>query len=179
MPYVEGMKIYPVMIDLVACLCTEIETRELPAVCRCGLMPGAAAVLDFGPDHLSARKGNGQAWVRYVGNAPAALATQGGGVFDSAPCAGERIHELEVGISRCEPAGTTMNNRYTPPSAEEQLEAVRLAQADMEAMEAAACCLRKSLGSDDFIVGIGAYQPLESSGGVGGGTLQVFIQRSA
>lgn len=176
--YVEDTSIYPIIIDLVACLCEEIATRELPAVCRCAPMPGASAVLDFGPGDLG--KGNGQAWVRWAGFAPAQVAQQGGaGVFDSSPCGTERIHELEVGISRCEPAGTTSNNRYTPPTMEQQLEAVRLAAADARAMEAAVCCLRAKLGSDDVVIGIGAYQPLESSGGVGGGTLQVFVQRSA
>jgi hypothetical protein len=177
LPYNEDLKIYPIIIDLVACLCEEISARELPAVCRCAPMPGASAVLDFGPGNL--RSGNGQAWVRYAGSAPTAVAAGGGGVFDAAPCAGERIYELEVGISRCEPAGTTVNNAYTPPTAEQQLESVRLAAADAAAMEAAVCCLRKRLGTDgDVVVGIGATQPLESSGGVGGSTLQVFIQRA-
>jgi hypothetical protein len=178
MVYTEDVKIYPLLIDLVACLETELAARELPKSCRVGLMPGASAALDFGPDSLG-RYGNGQAWVRYAGWAPAEVAQGGGSVFNAGPCMGERIHEVEVGISRCEPVGTTSNNRYTPPTAEEQLEAVRLAAADAAAMEAAVCCLRKKLGSDDVVVGVGVYAPLESQGGVGGGTLQVFIQRSA
>lgn len=178
MPYREETKIYPVIIDLVACLCEEISARELPAVCRCGLMPGASAALDFGPSDLS--KGNGQAWVRYAGHAPAEVANGAtGGVFNAGPCRGERIYELEVGISRCEPAGTTINQRYTPPKAEEQLESVRLALADAAAMEAAVCCLKERLREDDFVVGIGTAAPLESSGGVGGSTLQVFVQMRA
>lgn len=178
MPYVEENKIYPVIIDLVACLCEALASRELPEVCRCAPMPGASAVLDFGPGDT--RHGNGQAWVRYAGHAPAAVANaQTGGVFDSGPCRGERIYELEVGVSRCEATGVTSGNRYTPPTAEEQLEAVRLTLADAAAMEAAACCLRDKLGDDDFVVGIGAAAPMESSGGMGGSTLQVFVQMRA
>lgn len=175
---IEDVKIYPIIIDLVACLCEEIEKAELPAVCRCGPMPGGSVVLDFGPQQLSS-KGNGQAWVRYAGSAPASVASDGGGgVFNASPCAGERIYELEIGISRCEPAGTSSGNRYTPPGLDEQIAATRLAAADMAAMERAVCCLRAKIASDDIVVGIGAYQPLESQGGVGGGTWQVFVQRA-
>ena len=179
MPYTEDVDLFPLMEELLDCLCTEITSSGLPAVCRCELMPGGSYVLDFTPDHAS--MGNGQAWVRLV----AAGATFPGDVGDNQSpiilttrCGTGLVYELEMGVSRCEPVGVTRNNKYTPPTAAEQHEAVRLYAADLAAMKRAVlCCFKDKLG-DDVEIGLGVYQPLQSEGGVGGGVWQVFVRRS-
>ena len=176
---VEDVDAYPIMQELLGCLCEEIVRSELPAVCRCELKPGAVYALDFGSDQIS--KGNGQAWVRLV----AAGATFPGDTGDNqAPillttrCNTPLVYEFEIGISRCVSVGTTVNNRYTPPTAAAEAADVALQLADMAAMKRAVmCCLKDKLGPDAEL-GLGLYQPIDISGGVGGGTWQVFARRS-
>jgi len=179
MAFVEDVDVYPMMQELLGCLCDEIARSELPAPCRCEVKPGAAYALDFGPTESS--KGNGQAWVRLV----AAGATFPGDVGDQqAPillttrCNAPAAYELEIGISRCVTLGTTVNQRYIPPTAEAEAADVRLQIADMAAMKRTVlCCLKDKLG-DDVEIGLGIYQPIDIQGGVGGGTWQVFVRRS-
>lgn len=179
MAYVEDDEIYPVMIELAACLALEIETAELPKPCRVGVKPGDVSTLDFGPAQLAQKKGNGQGWVRLVG-AGAAFPTDANAValLTNVRCGAANAYELEIGLSRCEPQGKTVNNVFIPPTAEEELESVRLYGGDRRAMKRAVlCCLTDRLG-DGYEVGLGLYQPLPSTGGVGGGTWQVFVRRA-
>lgn len=173
------LDVYPLMEELLACLCKEIDDSNLPKPCRCELMPGAVFMLDFGPSDTA--KGNGQAWVRLA----AAGATFPGDVGDTqAPvilttrCAAPLAYELEIGISRCVSVGTTSNNKYFPPSADAVSADVQLQLADMAAMKRAVlCCLKDKLGAD-VEIGLGLYSPIDHQGGVGGGTWQVFVRRS-
>jgi hypothetical protein len=178
MAVTEDVDLFPIMLELVGCLEEEFVAAELPKHCRINVKPGAVATLDFGPGQLA--QGNGQAWVRLVGAGPTwPGATDGLPIITDTRCGGIVAYELEVGSSRCEDQGTTSNNRFTPPSAQAELDAVRLYAADRQAMKRAiTCCLREKLGDDDLEIGLGLYQPLPSDGGVGGGTWQVFIRRS-
>lgn len=179
MAFVEDLEIYPLMLELVGCLCTEITESELPAVCRCEVMPGGTYTLDFGPNELSA--GNGQAWVRLVAAGatfPGDTGENQSPILLNTRCSTPLVFELEVGISRCEPVGVTRGNKFTPPTATEQAGAVRLYTADLAAMKRAIlCCFADKVG-DDVEIGLGVYQSLPSEGGVGGGTWQVFLRRS-
>lgn len=166
-------------LELVQCLCETLEELELPKVCRCAPMPGATYALDFGPDQLG--QGNGQAWVRLVGVGPTFPGDTGDNlatIILAAKCNSPLVYEFEVGISRCEPVGVSRNNKYTPPGEAETTAAVELYAADRAAMkQAILCCLPQKLG-DDIEVGLGIYTPLDSDGGVGGGTWQAFVRRS-
>lgn len=176
-PFVEDFDVYPLMLELIGCICEELERSGLPKPCRCGVQPGTLAVIDFAGGDAGCGDGCGQAWVRLNSAFPStifpaqdfAIATR---------CEGGLAYELEVGLSRCEAAGRTVNGRFIPPTLVEQMEAVRLYTADMAAMRRAIlCCLRgEHENADDLEVVLGTYRPMDSQGGTGGGIWQVFVR---
>ena len=179
MAFAEDVDVYPMMQELLGCLCDEIARSELPAPCRCELKSGVTVALDFGPSESA--KGNGQAWVRLVAAGatfPGDIGDQQAPIMLTSRCSTPSAYELEVGISRCVTMGTTVNNKYIPPSAEAEAADTKLQLADMAAMKRTVlCCLKDKLGPD-VEIGLGVYQPIDVQGGVGGGTWQVFVRRS-
>lgn len=171
----EDLDIYPLIVELVACVCAELEASGLPAVCRCAPMPGSAPVIDFsGTD--GCKDGCGQAWVRLINAFPSDdFPAPGFGV--NTRCEVALAYLLEVGVSRCEPVGKTVAGKFTPPTMEDQLGAVRLYTADMQAMRRAILCCFRGEHEDDVEVAVGTYSPLDSIGGVGGGTWQIAVRR--
>lgn len=173
MVYVEDDIAYPTMIELAACLCTTIEARGLPMPCQCSVVPGPQAILDSCSGCDNSGGCGGQAWVRLVTEYPSKVFPQPD--TDLATCDTPMAYVLEVGISRCLPTGSTSQiNGYTPPSLDQQVEAVRLQMADKAAITAAIrCCMNQNVR--DFDYSLGAYTPLAVSGDCGGGFRQVTI----
>jgi len=172
MPYVEDDFAWPLMSALAVCLCTSIAEAELPEPCRCGVVPGPIAVMDFCGTCASGSCG-GQAWVRLVTEFPSrdfpSPTVESG-------CVDPIAVTLEVGIARCQPSGSANAIRgYTPPTAEQQSEATRLQLADMRAIRRAIqCCLMDGAYADNSYV-LGSYTPLQVSGDCGGGFYQVTV----
>jgi hypothetical protein len=168
----EDTIVYPTMIDLSACLCGEIERSGLPTPCSCGPMIGSL-VLDYCSTCMDGKCG-GQAWVRLVQVFPSIdfpsplLASQN--------CSAPLAFQLEIGIVRCKPTGTNSNLRgYTPPSLEQNVEALRLQTADVGAMRRAVLCCFAD-GDTDYI--LGSYQPLAGDADCLGGTFTVFVRET-
>lgn len=149
--------VFSTLIELQQCLCEEIESRNLPAVCFCGVVPGAETILDFSQ--------GGQAWVRLQTAFPSRTFPEQDQTLRS--CQAGLAYTVEIGIVRCAPM---MSDDGEPPTLEEQFEATRLQLADMEAMRAALqCCLRKK---DSLL---GAYIPIGPEGGALGGAWTVYV----
>lgn len=170
MPLIEDRAIYPTMIDLAACLCLETEAEGGPALCYCGVIAGEL-VLDFCGGDCGAGGCGGQAWVRLTSAFPS-------GTFpnpDALPtnCFSPIAYTLEVGIARCMPMGESGPNGYTPPSLDQQVDALRLQTADIAAMRRAIqCCFGK--GDRDYI--LGQYdQATVNGGGCLGGVFTVTV----
>lgn len=174
--FVDDTDFYPLMVELLGCLCDEIKERKLPEPCRCELMPGDTPVVDFGAESPCG-KGNGQAWVRLVGGGPSGDDFPAYGAGQRVTCESRLAWEFEVGISRNESGPTTVNNRPVPPSAESQRDAVRLYAADAAAMRAAITCCFAEKFDDVVQVALGVYTPAVSGGGAGGGTWRVVVRR--
>lgn len=167
----EDNYIYPLMVDLVACLCTEITESGLPEPCQCSLMPGPDAILDYcgACDEVGC---GGQAWVRLAGAYPSRLFPSIDEV--SISCESPIAYQIEIGIVRCTPVGTASAvSGYTAPTLEEQVQAVRIQTADMSAMRRAiACCLTSKY--DDLTYTLGAYTPM-AGGDCNGGIWLVTV----
>lgn len=176
--FVEDVDLYPLMVELLSCLCVELEDSGLPKPCRCSLMPGDLPVLDFGSGEDGCKDGCGQAWVRLVTAFPADQFPIAA-VQTASRCDVALAYQLEIGVSRCETVGRTVGGRFIPPSAEDQLDSVRLYTADMAAMRRAMlCCFRSAHArTDDLEIALGAYTPLPTQGGVGGGTWALYLRR--
>lgn len=166
---VEDTLIYPRLVELAACLCTEIEASGLfhgEELCFCGLQFG-----DLVPIDLLEKKsvGAGVAWVRMAQAFPSTSfpnPDEGSGT-----CATLLAYEVEVAIARCVPI---LDRNGKPPSVAQSLEAARLQLADMAAMRrAVACCF----GGGDIDYTLMQYQPIPVSGGVGGGFWTVFARQ--
>lgn len=163
--------VYPMMVELIACLCNEIAAAELPVPCQCGLMPGPDAVLDYCGECDGSNCG-GQAWVRLAGAYPSSLFPSIDEI--NATCQSPLAFQIEIGIARCISVGeATAIGGYTPPSLEEQIDAVRIQTADMSAMRRAiSCCLTEKY--EDLTYSLGAYTPL-AGGGCNGGSWFVTV----
>jgi hypothetical protein len=169
----EDTTVYPVMVQLSACLCTEIQASGLPNPCFCGVLPGSSVVLDFCGDGKCGGTCGGQAWVRPVDMYPSAQFP----VADVNPtnCNSPLAFRLEVGIARCMPMGTNSAvGGYTPPTLEQQLDAARLQMADMAAIRRAIQCCMAANDNLDYV--LESYTPLIPQGGCGGGAFTVVIR---
>lgn len=170
----EDVEIYPIMVDLAACLCTELEASGLGGACFCGIIPGDQAVLDVCATCEKAGAAcPGQAWVRLITGYPSSLFPQPD--VQGASCNTPLAYQIEIGVARCFPTGKANNvSGYTPPTMAEQLNATRLQLADMAAMKRAIkCCLSGS--HEDLTYVLGAYVPISTGGGCGGGVWQLTV----
>jgi len=168
----EDTIIYPTMIALSACLCTEIEDSGLPTPCACGPIVGSL-VLDYCGTCADGKCG-GQAWVRLVDAFPSVVFPTP--LTDLNNCNAPLAYQLEVGIVRCKPVGTSSGVRgYVPPSTEQQVEALRLQLADMAAIRRAInCCFSSDVDDIDYIMG--SYVPVSPDGDCLGGAITLWVR---
>jgi hypothetical protein len=165
----EDTSIYPRMIELSACLCTEIENSGLPTPCSCGPMVGGL-VLDYCGTCKDGSCG-GQAWVRLVQAFPSTdFPSQ---LLELRNCTAPLAFELEIGIVRCKPVGTSSGVRgFVPPSLEQNVSALRLQTADIAAMRRAVLCC---FGETDTDYILGTYTPISPDGDCLGGVFNVYV----
>lgn len=170
-PLVEDFLIYPKMVQIAGCLCSELEAAGI-STCFCGVLPGGEAVLDFcgGEDGGCDAAGcGGQAWVRLTQAYPSTSFPDPDVVASN--CNGGITFELEVGFSHCAPMP---DSDGTPPTVGEQLEAVRIQMAGMAAMRRAiSCCWGNRDDEPEFL--LGAYTPQPVSGGCISATWSVLV----
>ena len=155
--------IWPVVEAMSVCLCSTLNDAGLgDNLCFCGIFPGAQAYDQMGEGTA------GQAWVRVVRIYPSNTFPQ----IEQNPrrsCGSDLAVELEIGVLRCAPMPTDAGR--IPPTMSAQWDATRLQMADMAAMQRAVqCCY-----SDSDLVMLGNYTPAGPTGGVVGGTWQVFV----
>ena len=155
------LDVWPTMMRLVDCLCTELAESGLDT-CFCGVLPGQ----DIAAQYVNTKTREGMAWVRLNGAWPYSLFP----AMDSqAVCAAPLAYELEIGALFCAPAFA--DSRGTPPSLAAQFEATQTQMAAMAAMRRAIVCC---LGTGKYAV-IGQYTPVGPAGDVVGGTWAVTV----
>lgn len=167
----EDTIIYPTMIEMSACLCLEIEQSGLPAVCSCGPLIGSL-VLDYCGTCTDGKCG-GQAWVRLVDAFPSEEFPAPSQILTN--CNSPLAYQIEVGIVRCKPVGTSSGVRgYVPPTLEQNVEALRLQLADFAAIRRAIqCCFAKN---DDIDYIMGSYSPVSPDGDCLGGAVTLWVR---
>jgi hypothetical protein len=161
---VEDTGIYPVMVELAACLGAQIEESGLGKMCFLGILPGDVAMVDAGSCEDDTPCGS--AWVRLVQVYPS---DQFPSPSTTATCATALAYELEIGIVRCV---KVMDGEGNLPSVEELVDTTRLQLADMAAMRRAISCC-SSIKDRSYV--LSAYTPTETGGGVGGGSWNVTV----
>jgi len=146
----------PVITELSACLCSELEAAGF-AMCFCGLMPGGEVPLDFCGGDCDTEGCGGQGWVRVVSvfatvDFPTAA--------ENARCGTGRAAVIEIGHAQCAP---TPSDDGTPPSVQQQYNATFRQMASMDAMwRTLACCF----GADrETGYVLGEYTPIPAGGG--------------
>lgn len=161
--------IYPTMIELSACLCGEIAASGLPEVCSCGPIVGTL-VLDY-CTNCQDKTCSGQAWVRLVDAFPSMDFPSP--VQTPQNCNAPMAYTIEIGIVRCKPLGKNSQVRgYSPPTLEENVEALRLQLADVAALRRAIqCCF----GNDDKAYVMGTYTSAPPDGDCLGGYFNVIV----
>lgn len=166
----EDTIVYPTIINLSACLCAEFEKSGLPEPCSCGPMVGEL-VIDYCTGCADGKCG-GQAWVRLVSVFPSVNFPQPDQDLNN--CASPLAYQLEVGVVRCKPTGTTSGVRgFTPPTLDQNVAALRLQTADIAAMRRAIqCCFDDS--DLDYI--IGQYNPVTPEGDCLGGAFTLWVR---
>ncbi len=142
--------VWPVMVELGACLTVELREAQGPEICGTFLLPGAIPALG---DYCS----SGMAWVRLQNITSVVddqVRTAGGGT-----CYEAINKTVEVGVIRCAPVGASMHDA---PTVEQWMEATAVALSDMAAIRRAISCCSKGLA-------LGVYQPLGPDGDCVGG----------
>lgn len=143
---------------LAACLCAQIEQDGLPGTCFCGVIPGEAAVAEYGGDCSDKC---GMAWVRLGAMYPAT----GLGALDETPnnCSASLGFDIEIGIMRC----IRVPEPEYPLTPAELSEATSLQADDALTMWRAVLCCEAIPNKDIMLTG---YSPMGPMGGMIGGT---------
>lgn len=161
--------VMPLAERLLDCLCALLEGTVGGPVCHCCIYPGKVVPVDYCCECPGA--GEGQAWVRIdriyptSGRFPA-RATQ------AEPCGagGGWAAELVMGVYRCV---STLDDQGNPPPCERIWADAEKLSSDATAMRIAAVCCFPEEGVQSVP---GEYEPLESEGGCGGGTMSVLVR---
>src|SRR5262245_53326757 len=163
---VEDTLVWPLMTELLECLCTEVGQTPGGAPCFCGLVPGAFNVMDYCD---CTGTGCGMAFVRLDRMYPSrSLPVQSN---DFRSCNDPLAVRLETGVFRCLPG---MNERGEPPTVDEQNQAVWIQMCDRQAMyRAIVCCVGIPRARPAIL---DAYRPQGPLGNCGGGVWAVTIQ---
>lgn len=168
----EDTSVYPLIIDLSACLCLELAAAEGPELCYCGPTTGNIT-LDYCGGACDGDGCGGQAWVRLVDAFPSSVFPTADNILSN--CRSPWAYQLEVGVARCAPMGEANTvGGYTPPTMEQNVEALRLQAADLAAVRRAIiCCFGKT--DRDYVVG--AYSQIDvNGGGCLGGTISLWVR---
>jgi hypothetical protein len=144
------------------CLCEQVKQSGKP-VGFCQIVPGEAAASTY----FECARDGGMAWVRL--NTMYPVVSVGTPNTALGNCGSELGFDVEIGIMRCMPIGTSMG---AGPSPKQLHEAAALQILDAHTLfRAVYCC--DSIHAKDYRAG--QYQPLGPEGGVVGGILTISM----
>lgn len=162
---IDSRALWPLMLQLSSCLCTELERSYGGPTCFCGVLPGLNIPADFCNCSTS---GCGQAWVRLNNVFPS-------GQFPNpspgpTSCSDPLAARLDMGVMRCVPGIDAAGHM---PDEIVQAEAVHVQTSDVASIyRAIECCLPTN--RRDWI--IGQYLPIGPLGNCGGGAVAVTVR---
>lgn len=160
---------YHLAVELLECLCAQLELTVGGPVCRCCLAAGAGVPADFCCD---CGGGHGQAWVRVARIYPTTARFPNAQVEPDKCALGMWAVELELGAYRC---AATVDGRGNPPSCERVTRDAEVILDDAAAMRRAAnCCFRAGEVGRQLMVG--QWQPYGPDGGCIGGSMVVTVR---
>ena len=159
--YIEDTGAWPVMVALCAAVEQELYASGLPGLCVCTPVPGPAAVMD----RCGQCEGNdgcrGQGWTRWVTEFPSTDFPEPDRTGDE--CCAPMAYQLEVGIARCVPMGTSNAiGGITPPTPQEMVEVTRQQMADKAAVARA---INRYLGERELSFFLSNAIPMQATGG--------------
>jgi len=158
--------LYPILADLLACLCEEYTSNGV-TLCYCGFEPAQGVPIEVG------ECGDGEcgaATVRLVRAYPSVNFPQ---PDQAGTCVTLLAAEVLVSVYRCVPAG---HDDGSGPTAEEYSFWTQEQFADMAAMKRAIlCCFGKAHPDTDYV--LASYDPLPAQGGLGGGSWRLLIRQ--
>jgi hypothetical protein len=158
--------LYPIVTDLVACLCQEYALAD-ETLCFCGVEPATGVPINVGECEGGAC---GAATVRLVRVFPSSDFPN---VDNTATCATMLAMEVVVTVLRCVPTGQDDGSN---PTAEEYAFWAQQQYADMIAMRRSITCCFTSAHEDVEHVLL-EYTPLTPQGGVGGGQWRLLVRQ--
>lgn len=163
------------LVALAACVCNELTAIGRPAGCFCGVVHGDEFPVDVGDCSASgvSHGCSGSAWVRLMTAYPTDIFPSPASVLTN--CGTSMAYQIEVGIARCARAFSERGWEGEAPTVAERLAEADEAIQDMEALRRAILCCWNPNRDRDII--LGSYVPLQSSGGTGGGTWNLFLRR--
>lgn len=141
---IEDGDVLPIMLELLACMCTAFERTPAGMPCSCTLLPGDNVAMDY-CDCEGANVGCGQAWVRLDASTEASSvynSVYARSALQTGRCVTMLTHRLELGSRRCVPG---MGANGEPPTDFQMQEAVRIQMGDYAAIRRALdCCFTLS-----------------------------------
>jgi hypothetical protein len=156
------------MQSLKAVAVSTLAACGLPGVCRAAIVPGVIAVLDSCGSCAEGECG-GQVWVRLVSEFPSSVFPQPD--TSAQACDAPLAFQIEVGIARCLPVGTTSQlSGFIPPTQEQQERAAKLQDDDKNALKDA---IRQVAEDADVAYVLGTYQSVATQADCGGGVWTV------
>ena len=145
--------IFPALLKLLDCLCTELQRSGLDNQCECILLHGAGTQVD------QPAIGKGVAWVGLNSIFGSKNFPSPDGDIDT--CSSPIAASVTVGVIRC------YKLRESGETRDEMIGYMDTQMADMAAMRRAILCCAQD---GDVAVSLGTYSPIGPSGGAYGGS---------
>lgn len=162
---IEDSSILPVLAELAACLCAELEGQT---ACFCGIVIGDQEIPLDGGLYEGGEGCCGAGFVRLNSAFPS---TQFPLVDQEATCFTSMAFDISVGILRCAPMGEDGN----PPTQEELTAHAHLLLADMALIRRVLTCCLSQNKFPDLDQWVGTWTPLPNEGGISGSMQQVVV----
>jgi hypothetical protein len=165
---VDDQRVYPILLELLACLKAELGAQQVKDMCFVNLLVGTEVPAEF--VHMNPTDTVGAAYVRLGSAYPS---VQNFPEPDPTPtCSTALAFPIAVGILRCASIGDDTGN---PPDQDEYARIVRRSTADMALMRRVIqCCLADKFDDSTYV--LGTWEPLPNLGGVVGGEFSFIIQ---
>lgn len=164
--FTEDTDIWPVLTALAECATAQLVKDGLEPITHVSIQPGNTGVLDY----VGMPTGFcGEIVININQGYPVApFPNQAAG----ATCASEMAYEVQLGIFRCAPQPKGSKQAMKMPTSAEQVNAARVAMADMSSMRRAiACCMQKTGRQYN----LRAFQSYGPQGNVVGGNWTVIV----
>lgn len=173
---IDEQKVLPLLLQLVECLCAQLDLSVGGAPCFCGVVPGINVAADY--CDCTSKGPCGKAYVNLMSLYPSNVFPTP--LRDAGNCGAKLAARVRMGTLRCMPTFATPaafgKGAGEPATIQQQLDSVRVQLSDMQHMrKAIECCANTEVAGRKRKLLLDTYTPVGPQGNCGGGEWTFWV----